>query len=217
MKKFISGITIGIIITSGSLVYAAQNILSDIEEGSWYEDSVTKWYSTGIIKGYEDSTFRPENYINRAELSVILDRYDDYLSKKFDAIRSSLTLNNLSFEYPVTFSISNINSESGFVAISNSTIKIIFDKGERPFGFETEENSPISAALIDITIKEGSLITTLFDADHNELTFKDGNKFLFFGIDPESGEGEYYTVWAYYKTDEERAKVLEILSTVSLK
>jgi hypothetical protein len=46
-------------------------IFSDIE-GHWSETYVDQAYNEGYVEGYEDSTFRPDNNINRAEASKLI-------------------------------------------------------------------------------------------------------------------------------------------------
>ncbi len=46
---------------------------SDIQ-GHWSEQAVAGIGSYGIVNGYEDKTFRPENAVTRAEFAVMLDR-----------------------------------------------------------------------------------------------------------------------------------------------
>lgn len=48
--------------------------LNDIDS-SRFKSSILKAYSNGLIKGYEDGSFRPDGTITRAEIAVILDRY----------------------------------------------------------------------------------------------------------------------------------------------
>lgn len=43
--------------------------------GNKFSSSILKAYSNGLIKGYEDGSFRPNGTITRAEIAVILDRY----------------------------------------------------------------------------------------------------------------------------------------------
>lgn len=50
---------------------------SDVEEGRWYYDAVTTLASHGIIKGYPDGSFRPEEKISRAEFVSICTRFFD--------------------------------------------------------------------------------------------------------------------------------------------
>lgn len=58
------------------LKYEAENEIefNDIAENRFLE-SIKKAYSNGLIKGYEDGSFRPNGTITRAEIAVILDRY----------------------------------------------------------------------------------------------------------------------------------------------
>lgn len=37
-------------------------------EGHWAEDDIKKLSGSGVINGYEDNTFRPDNYVTRAEM-----------------------------------------------------------------------------------------------------------------------------------------------------
>lgn len=46
----------------------------DDTKGHWAEKSIQKAKQNGIINGYSDGSFRPNETVTRAELSVILDR-----------------------------------------------------------------------------------------------------------------------------------------------
>ncbi len=48
---------------------------SDVTEGEWYSGAVNWAAENGVVKGYEDGTFRPEGIITREETAVILSRY----------------------------------------------------------------------------------------------------------------------------------------------
>jgi len=50
---------------------------SDVEDGKWYSQAVNYLVSIGIIKGYEDGTFKPSQSITRAEFATIASRFDD--------------------------------------------------------------------------------------------------------------------------------------------
>ena len=45
---------------------------SDIKESAWYYESVTAMSKAGIINGYTDGTFRPDNPITRAEFVTMI-------------------------------------------------------------------------------------------------------------------------------------------------
>lgn len=51
----------------------------DIDSGSWYEDSLLELEEIGILQGYPDQTYRPDDSVNRAELAVALDRLLEYV------------------------------------------------------------------------------------------------------------------------------------------
>jgi predicted outer membrane repeat protein len=48
----------------------------DIDADAWYKSQVGFMEQYGIIEGYEDGTFRPENSITRAEFAVIASKFD---------------------------------------------------------------------------------------------------------------------------------------------
>ena len=51
-----------------------ENVFSDID-GNKFTSSILKSYTNGLITGYPDGTFRPNDNITRAELAAVLDRY----------------------------------------------------------------------------------------------------------------------------------------------
>jgi uncharacterized repeat protein (TIGR01451 family) len=57
------------------LNYAAADPFSDVDRNQWYGAAIATLSSLGIITGYEDGTFRPNNPITRAEMSTILSRF----------------------------------------------------------------------------------------------------------------------------------------------
>ncbi len=77
MKKiplFLLGILAGVIPTA-----FAVTTFTDVDESAWYAYAVQSLTDKGIIQGYDDSTFKPSDNVNRAELAVTLDRLIDYL------------------------------------------------------------------------------------------------------------------------------------------
>lgn len=51
------------------------NSFSDVESDRWSNNAVSTMAKGGYIKGYEDGSFRPEDYITRAELATIAYRF----------------------------------------------------------------------------------------------------------------------------------------------
>lgn len=67
--------------------YAAIDAFTDQNTfGDWYADAANDLRDQGIITGYPDGSFQPENTINRAELAVIIKRLDDLQNQKLLAL-----------------------------------------------------------------------------------------------------------------------------------
>ena len=47
---------------------------SDVSKDFWAYDAITELAEQGILNGYEDGTFRPDEPITRAEAAAIIDR-----------------------------------------------------------------------------------------------------------------------------------------------
>lgn len=47
----------------------------DISDGLWYANSVAWAAASGIVNGYEDNSFRPDDPITREQMATILYRY----------------------------------------------------------------------------------------------------------------------------------------------
>ena len=47
---------------------------SDVETGFWASDFIQTACDRGIVAGFEDGTFRPEEYITRGQAAIIIDK-----------------------------------------------------------------------------------------------------------------------------------------------
>ncbi|AFH59664.1 S-layer homology domain-containing protein [Paenibacillus caseinilyticus] len=52
---------------------------TDVNESAWYADTVASAVYAGIINGYEDTTFRPNDSATREELAAVIIRALDYV------------------------------------------------------------------------------------------------------------------------------------------
>lgn len=50
------------------------NVFSDVHSGDWFYEAVVGSIQYGWIEGYEDGTFRPENWITRVEVTSIVNK-----------------------------------------------------------------------------------------------------------------------------------------------
>ncbi len=59
-----------------NLIWSTENIYPDVSEDAWYYVAICTLTNGGLIEGYPDGTFRPDNPITRAELATIISRFD---------------------------------------------------------------------------------------------------------------------------------------------
>ncbi len=72
MKKFFLVFTIlAVVMSLTAITFASSTKLTDIE-GTKYEDAVNALISRGVVNGYLDHTFRPDDEITRAEMAKML-------------------------------------------------------------------------------------------------------------------------------------------------
>lgn len=57
-------------------VWKTTNNFTDVDETSWYNNAISTMENKNIINGYKDGTFRPDNFITRAELAAIAAKFD---------------------------------------------------------------------------------------------------------------------------------------------
>jgi len=58
------------------------NGFTDIERGAWYEESVKFLAGMGIVRGYLDGSFMPDNPITRAEYATMISKFDANAAEK---------------------------------------------------------------------------------------------------------------------------------------
>ncbi|MBE6945023.1 MAG: hypothetical protein E7459_02920 [Ruminococcaceae bacterium] len=52
-----------------------ENVFTDVADGAWYADAIAWANANGIVLGYGDDTFRPNQAITREEMALIMYRY----------------------------------------------------------------------------------------------------------------------------------------------
>lgn len=114
---FLLGIALG-----GAGVIAAVRgsaVFSDVPEGSYYDEAVGEMYATGIIKGYSNGNFGPNDFVTRAQVAVMMQRLRDDLQGGSHASSSS-TQSSSTSSSSFSSSSSSVSSASSSVASSNN-------------------------------------------------------------------------------------------------
>ena len=76
-------VTRGMLVTMLYRLEAVQNAKStaaftDVDAGRWYTDAVVWASENGIVTGYSDGSFRPDDSLTREQMAVLLYRYAQY-------------------------------------------------------------------------------------------------------------------------------------------
>ena len=93
----------------------------DVFDGAWYTDAVAWAADAGVVTGYSDAPFGPEDSITREQLAVMLCRYADLLGLNTSA--SSAVLSG----FADVSSVSSWSTDAMAWAVSNGLIQ---GKGE---------------------------------------------------------------------------------------
>jgi hypothetical protein len=78
MKKLYL-LIIGILIGMSSTAFAAYSIFPDVQPGSYYYDAVQSVANKGLVTGYGNGYFGPNDNLTRAQIAVIMERYDEHM------------------------------------------------------------------------------------------------------------------------------------------
>ena len=82
-----------------------ENIFTDVAEDAWYYDYIIGSIKYGWINGYGDGTFRPENTITRAEVTIITNRMlgrsadKAYVDSNMDSLKQFVDLDTSNYAY----------------------------------------------------------------------------------------------------------------------
>ena len=141
MKKlstllFISGLTTGVLVTSaigqgglGSLIFP------DVPVGSYYDASIGEMASLGIITGFADGTFKPNDPLSRGQAAVLMKRLRDEIkgitssSSSRSSVSSSSSSRSSSSSSTSSSSSSSSIPSSGLVRFTASQYRVNEDAG----------------------------------------------------------------------------------------
>lgn len=120
--------------------------LTDVKAEDWFYDHVLIAQYAGYINGYEDSSFRPNNYITRQELCKILDSINNLVELPMDK-QIADEVSPWAVEY-VNRVISNrimlLDENNNFRATENATRAEVCDALAKFILDETETETPVS-------------------------------------------------------------------------
>ncbi|MDD3896781.1 MAG: Calx-beta domain-containing protein [Candidatus Peribacteraceae bacterium] len=75
LLSFVAGMSLGAIGVSVRADMRGSGVFSDVRAGSYYDDAIGVMYAQGIITGYADGRFGPDDPLTRGQIAVIMHRF----------------------------------------------------------------------------------------------------------------------------------------------
>jgi len=70
---------VGILLGISTTAFATFSLFPDVDSGTYYTDAVEDAFNKGLITGYDDGTFGPNDNLTRGQIAVIMQRYDEHV------------------------------------------------------------------------------------------------------------------------------------------
>ncbi|MBB6637384.1 S-layer homology domain-containing protein [Cohnella thailandensis] len=84
-------------LTFGSMLSAAFGAVPKDAEKHWASATLTKWTESGLLKGYEDGTVKPDAAVTRGEFAALLNRAFELKEEAADAAFADLPKSNWAY------------------------------------------------------------------------------------------------------------------------
>ena len=90
MKKRLASIALAAVLSLSALPVFAASGFSDLNEfHAWAEPQIEQMTTLGIIKGYTDGSFRPDQSITKTEALVLISRAAGYITQDYDDFKKA--------------------------------------------------------------------------------------------------------------------------------
>lgn len=144
--------------------------------GHWAENTINKWADKGIVSGYPDGTFKPDNPVTRAELSKILTLAFDLQPSEYVFDKREVNGNEWYYNYLIcagkyipNYALPEIN-EKNQPYIDNRTVNAFLPQ-------QSAMRMHVAEALVEIIKSKNEMIDDVPDItvvkDELNKTFKD--------------------------------------------
>ena len=164
-----------------------QQGIKDVTYQTEYEYDITKAYATGILTGYTDNTFRPENTLSRAESATVIYRLVDESKRELPGVIKEVKGETGNVEDVVKNSDSFVNPGNGTInedLAAATTYEIVTDASK--YGMSLHENRGTTWIQIDNTtglhqmflMRNGNIVETMQlipDTDGSRVAIYDSN------------------------------------------
>lgn len=141
-------------------------VFKDIPSGSYFDDAVGMMYESGIIKGYDDGRFGPDDYVTRAQVAVMLQRFAAQMNGSGFSSTSSVSSRSSSSKSSSSSS-SSVSSSSSSAATKGS-FRFTVEK------FSVSESAPqASVSVVRTGSSDGAVTVEYETADETAVAGTD--------------------------------------------
>lgn len=186
-KLFSAVIALTMLISAMNVNVFASNIEFSDTTGHWAENTINKWADKGIISGYPDETFKPDNPVTRAELAKILTLAFDLQPSEFVYSDRDLSEDAWYYNYLIcagkyipNYALSEIN-EKNQPYIDNKTVNSFLPEQNAMRMHIAEslveikkEKEQLNVNVPDISVVKDELNKAFKDADYENLMASHG-------------------------------------------
>lgn len=116
---FAAGLIVGIA-GVGAATTLGSAIFPDVQPGSYYDAAVGEMYRDGVITGFEDGTFGPDQAVTRGQLALMLSRFKKELQGTVASSSSSRSTSSRSSDSSSSASSVSSNAKGAFRFTSNA-------------------------------------------------------------------------------------------------
>ncbi len=74
MKRKLTALLLSVVLLLGTVSLPGSAAFVDVDKATKYQESIEVLVALGMLKGYEDNSFRPDNTITRAEFATVVTR-----------------------------------------------------------------------------------------------------------------------------------------------
>jgi len=118
LSVFSAGLVLGGVGMGLAATIRGSSIFTDVPEGAFFDEAVGEMYSLGVIKGYSNGMFGPNDFVTRGQVAVMMQRFrDDILSS--GAAQSSSTQSSSTSSSSSSSSVSSSASSSSSSSYSH--------------------------------------------------------------------------------------------------
>jgi hypothetical protein len=86
MKKYVIGVIIGLMLGASGIVFAQTvKVFPDVAQDAYYYGAVDRMNALGVITGYQNGNFGPDDAVTRGQMATMMNRYDQNVILQLNA------------------------------------------------------------------------------------------------------------------------------------